>query len=335
MKRFFLRRWFLLLLTSGAALACIRPNWLRPLTDPLDPRPLVAVSLFLMGWGLESRSLWRALVRPWPALWAVIITYGALPPFGWLASHVLPDADLRVGVTIISAVPCTLASAVLWTRMAKGNEATALLVIMLTTGASWLVTSSWLAILVSGTEMRLDLLGMMRELLLALVVPVGLAQLCRGRQRLARLADRWRELGGVVAQLLILSIIFKAAVKVADGLRAQSWNLAWESLAGAAALCVAIHLSALATGLFTGKFWGFERAERTAIAFSCSQKTLPVAILLFDGYFKNTYPLAAAPILFYHIGQLIVDTYIADYLARRHTSTVKAAEAEANPGAAN
>src|SRR5262245_9156311 len=127
MRAFLRQRWFLLLLLGGVALAWLRPDWLRPATRWLEPRAAVAPALFLMAWTLESRSLLSAFLQPWPALWAVGISYGALPALGWLAGTLLPDADLRLGLLIVASVPCTLASAVLWTRMAGGCDATALL----------------------------------------------------------------------------------------------------------------------------------------------------------------------------------------------------------------
>jgi len=76
-------------------------------------------------------------------------------------------------------------------------------------------------------------------------------------------------------------------------------------------LCIGLHLIALSAGYWTGKWFGFDHASRVAIAFSCSQKTLPVALLLFERYYQEKYPLAIAPLLFYHVGTLLLDTLIA------------------------
>ncbi len=84
-----------------------------------------------------------------------------------------------------------------------------------------------------------------------------------------------------------------------------------------AGLCVSLHLTALFAGLWSSKALGFDRPSQIAVAFACSQKTLPVALLLFETYFKDAYPLAVVPMVFYHVGQLIVDTFIAQELARR------------------
>jgi sodium/bile acid cotransporter 7 len=76
-------------------------------------------------------------------------------------------------------------------------------------------------------------------------------------------------------------------------------------------VCVGTHLTALAVGLWSSKGLGFDRPNQIAVAFACSQKTLPVAIYLFDAHYQST-PLAVVPLVLYHVGQLTVDTFIAE-----------------------
>jgi sodium/bile acid cotransporter 7 len=322
MKAFFRKRWFLLLLLGGVGLAAYCPGGLRPWTRWLDLRAVVAPALFLMAWSLESRSLFQALIRPLPALWAVLISYGAVPVLAWSAGWLLPDADLRIGLLIIASAPCTLASAALWTRLAGGNEAMALLVILLTTATSWLATTGWLA-LVAGREITVDAAGMMRGLLLVLVVPVGLGQMSRAVPPLAQAADRHKPFLGVVSRLLIFLVIVKAVVDVGDKLEEKPSVLAVGFMAASGVLCLVTHLAALAGGFWSSRWLRFDRPSQIAVAFACSQKTLPVALYLFDAYFKESYPLAIVPMVFYHVGQLIVDTFIADGLARPQRSSAK------------
>ncbi|HEV3260345.1 MAG TPA: bile acid:sodium symporter [Gemmataceae bacterium] len=315
MRNALAQRWFLLVLLAGVGLAGVRPEWLAPWLAGLPPLALVGPALFLMAWGLESRSLFRVFVRPQPALVAVAISYGPLPAAGWLAGRLLPDPDLAVGLMLITAVPCTLASAVLWTRRAGGNEATALLVVLLSTGTSWLVTTAWL---VGGTgigRVSVDPWDMMRVLLLALVVPVLLGQSARAFPWLARAAARHKVVVGVASQLLILTVIIKAAVEVSLEMRQTAVALPLGAIAAAAGLCLLIHLAAWASGFWGGRVLRFDRGTRIAVGFACSQKTLPVGLVLFEAYFRGDHPLAVLPVAFYHFGQLVVDTLIADRLA--------------------
>jgi sodium/bile acid cotransporter 7 len=333
MRQFLARRWFLIALSIGVGTAALFPGAFRAIAWLLLPQPLVAAALFLMAWGLESRSLARAFLRPLPALWALLLSYGAVPIFAWLTGFLLPEpADYRIGLLIMASVPCTLASAVIWTRLAGGNEATALLVIVLGTLTSWLITPLWLTALSGAHPVGLDLGKMMLDLFLCLVVPVGLGQLTRAAPPLARVAQRHRHLLGVVAQVLILLIMMKAAVDVGERL----WNsdgevkgrLALVPVLAAALGCLVVHLAALGCGLWSGRVFGIDRPARIAVAFSCSQKTLPVALLLYETSFHTAYPLAVLPLLFYHVGQLVADTFIADRLrlTGSHDATMNAAE---------
>jgi solute carrier family 10 (sodium/bile acid cotransporter), member 7 len=314
MGGFLLRRWFLLALAGGGAAALGRPEWFG-WTAAVDPRLVVAAALFLMAWTLPARSLTRVLARPWPALWAVFVSYAFLPAAGWLAGSFLPD-DFRVGLLLIVCVPCTLASCVLWTRRAGGDEAAALLVVLTTTATSWLVTPAWVA-LTTGAEVGVNAPGMMLDLLLTLVVPVGLGQGCRAVPALARVSDRWRVALGAVSQVLVLVVLLKAAASVGQRLGEGTAGVAGAWVPVVAAVCVAVHLAALACGLWGGLWLGFDRASRAAAAFAGSQKTLPVALLLFERHFQAAFPLAVLPLAFYHFGQLLVDTFIADALAPR------------------
>ncbi len=314
MSSFLGRRWFLLVLVGGGALALWRPSWFA-WTGHLDPRPVVAVALFLMAWTLPSRSLARVLLRPWPALWAVCVSYGLLPALAWLVGGLL-SADFRIGLLIIVSVPCTLASAVLWTRRAGGDEATALLVILATTATSWLITPAWLTA-TTGAHVAMNATGMMLDLLLTLVLPVALGQGCRAVGPMVRAASRWKDGLGLVSQLLILGMLLKAAANVGERLGDGTTAPTLAATLALAGICVGVHLAALVCGLWGGMGLGFDAASRRAIAFACSQKTLPVGLLLFERYFQTAYPLAVLSLAFYHFGQLLVDTFIADALGDR------------------
>jgi sodium/bile acid cotransporter 7 len=270
---------------------------------------------------MESRRLLGTLVRPWPALGAVAISYGLLPALAWSLGHLLPEGDLRIGLLLIASVPCTLASAVIWTRLAAGNEATALLVTLLTNLTSWLATTAWL-LAGTGVAATGGTAGpLMGRLFLVLVLPVGLGQLLRSAGPLARAASRHKLALGVAARLLIVTIMLKAAVEVRDRLDLRETSVNGWLLLLTALLCLAVHLGALAGGLLSARTLGFDRPNQIAVALAGSQKTLPIALILFDAYYQE-YPLAVIPLVFFHVGQLIVDTFIAEWWADRKTEVV-------------
>jgi solute carrier family 10 (sodium/bile acid cotransporter), member 7 len=129
----------------------------------------------------------------------------------------------------------------------------------------------------------------------------------------ARFVDRHKVAFGVVSQFLILAIVLKAGATVGDKLHSASGAGAAMIFFWSVVLAVGLHLFALASGLLTGRWLGFERGRTIAIAFAASQKTLPVSLMLYDQY-KKDFPFAVMPLLFYHVGQLLLDTLIARHM---------------------
>jgi solute carrier family 10 (sodium/bile acid cotransporter), member 7 len=318
MMQFVLKRWFLLLLMAGLSLAYLMPGKLQPVVKLLDPKIIVPLALFLMAWGLESRSFWSTLRRPWPALWAATLSYTLLPILALTAGPMLTLIDFRIGLVVTASVPCTLASATLWTRMAGGNEATSLLVTLITTAISWLATTAWL-IAGTGTQTAINTAGLMLGLVLALVLPVAAGQMLQAVPPLARFAVRHKTGWGVISQLLVFCVILRAAVGVFDRLQADTTTVEAGPVVAIAFVCLAIHLVGLIAGFWTSRALRFGRADQIAVSFACSQKSLPVALFLYEAYFQG-YPLAVIPMAFFHVGQLIVDTFIADRLSERSTA---------------
>lgn len=301
----------MLALLVGVSVALAWPYALKPVTQHLPPALVVAVALFIMAWTMPSQHLGHELRRPWAAGWALFVSYGVLPTLAWLAGGLSPTPDLRVGLMLAASVPCTLASCVLWTRLAGGNEATALVAVLGCTLLSWFITPLWLTF-AAATESRLDGVEIMRTLALTLVVPVALGQALRLAPVTRHFANRRKAILTAVAQCFVLAIMLRTAADVGARLHAGHARVTVLHLAETAALAAAVHLAALFFGVWSGRRLGIDRGRSIAIAFCGSQKTLPVSALLFDRYFQADYPLAVAPLLFFHVGQLLFDTAIAN-----------------------
>jgi sodium/bile acid cotransporter 7 len=89
-------------------------------------------------------------------------------------------------------------------------------------------------------------------------------------------------------------------------------------------LALGVHLAAWAAGFWSSGRLRFGRPAQVAVGFACSQKSLPVALVVY-AYFARAHPLAVFPLVVYHFGQLFVDTLIADRLAKRRAGDTCAA----------
>jgi sodium/bile acid cotransporter 7 len=173
--------WFLAVVALGIAVCLVVPEWVAFVLIPVQPRRVVVVMMFLTAFSLETRILLHRTIHPWPVFLAVGVSYGIVPLLGWLGSvplGLLGPPDLGIGLIVISCVPCTLASAVVWTRMARGDEGTVLLTTIATTCTSWIFTSLWLQLTI-GKALTLDLPALMFDLLLILVAPLAVGQMAR------------------------------------------------------------------------------------------------------------------------------------------------------------
>jgi solute carrier family 10 (sodium/bile acid cotransporter), member 7 len=315
MRSFLAQRWFLLVLVTGLTVTLLFPEPIHAVARHLPPHVVIALALFLMAWTMPSRSLAGELRRPVASLWAILVGYTAAPGLAWLLGQLAPWPDLRIGLLLSASVPCTLASCIIWTRLAGGNEATALLALLGSTLLSWLCTTFWLSV-TTGAEVALDTGKMMFDLVVTLVIPVALGQGLRVQPRLTAWVDSRRTALSNLAQIFVLSIILKTTAALGLKLHEGTANLDAATILGAIALAQAVHLGTLGVGWWTAPLLGIDRPRRIAVAFASSQKTLPVALFLFENYFRDAFPLAVAPLLFYHVGQLLVDTPIAERMKR-------------------
>lgn len=315
MRAFLAAHWFVIVLALGVTSALLFPGPLHVVLDPWEPRSTVAVSLFLVAWTMPTRSLFAEAKRPWAALWAVFLSYGWLPLCAWLLGRIAPSPDVHIGLILVSSVPCTLSAAILWTRLAGGNEATALMTVLGTTFSSWGLTTVWLYYL-TGADVDLNVGAMMYDLLVSLILPVVVGQLLRRVPPGRAFADRHKVLLATLAQCFVVAMVLKAGVLVGDKLHGETAAQAPMIVVWSLGTAIFLHLWALACGWFTSGWLRFERDRQIAVAFSASQKTLQVSLILFNEHYAEHYPFAIMPILFYHVGQLLLDTAIARQIAK-------------------
>ena len=325
MSNWIRRRWFLCSLTIviplGLVLGILIPS------DQLvsfkaryigqSSRVVVAIVLFLMSVTLNGRKLVDAIAKPAATLWACGVNYGLLPLLAIPLSAVQSTRDFAVGLLITAAVPSTMASASIWTRKARGNDAVSMLTTCLTNGLCFIITPLWLAASL-GDVVQLDIVEMIKRLFFTALLPIAIGQCCRLATKISEWADRYKTPLGVIAQSLLLWLIFQSAVDGGNQFQnSPAGNLNPVSLVNVWIACLLLHFAGVFIAFYGGQLLRLKREDIVACIFSGSQKTLPIGIYIAtDLLAGKNLPFAAFPILIFHASQLFLDTLLIEPLAR-------------------
>ncbi len=306
------RHWFLVGLIGVLTVGLLAPTVLRPITDwKLARDMIVALVLFATTLPLETRIIGQAARRPLAPLLGSAINGGLLPLAAMGLAWFLKD-ELATGLVVAAAAPCTMASAAVWTRRAGGNEIIALMVTAITNLLCFVVTPLWLSLALQQT-VTIDLGPMVGKLGLLVLLPMTAGQLLRQRAAVAHWAATHRSQLSIASQVGILMIVLVGAVHCGLRVAGLAWGeLAW-SLLVLLVIVIVLHVSLLFLGFFLGQWLGLARGDWIAVGIAGSQKTLmiglQVALMVGSG-------LVVVPMVVYHVSQLVIDTFVADVLAR-------------------
>src|SRR6056297_2999858 len=126
------RQWFLFGLGFAFAVGFAGSASFQWLLDMSSLRSLfVFLVMWITGVTLKADSLRHSVTQPLAATIACVINIVGVPLLCFLCMFVLPDA-LGGGLMVAGLVPCTLASAAIWTRRAGGDDSIALLTTVVT-----------------------------------------------------------------------------------------------------------------------------------------------------------------------------------------------------------
>lgn len=314
------QRWFLLALIAVLWAGMGWPAAMQPIVRWLPSDANVAAVTFIMALPLETSALWRAVRRPGPAWLAVALNSGIAPLLGWLASRLLPP-ELATGVIVATTVPCTLATAAVWTRRAGGNDAVAFLVTVITNLACFLVVPAWLRLLVGFGPESVDRRGEINYgqivvgLILLVVLPIVAAQVLRQWRPIENWAARRKYGLSYLAQCGVLVMVFVGAVGCGVRLQAASDGavVSAHNVTVMIGAVTVVHVALLLLGLGLARRLHIGSADAIAVAFAGSQKTLMVGAYLA----LAVGPLAILPMVAYHAAQLVIDTLVADWWRQR------------------
>lgn len=273
---------------------------------------VVAVVMFLMALPLEARAMWRTIRRPGPPALAIAMNWLAQPLLIWLYVRWIGAAwlsqDTALGMLVVSTVPCTLASAAVWTRRAGGNDAVSIMVTVVTNGTCFLITPLWLLQL-TGQSSTIDARQIVFTLAVVVVLPMVIAQLLRVFRPVGWWATRQTGRLSVSAQFGVLAVIFFGTVQTALRLKTSGDRPIFVELLAVLIGVTLIHVVVFLWGMVAARACRMSRPDQIAVGIAGSQKTLMVGLQVCMELGFDIVPMIA-----YHISQLLIDTLIADRL---------------------
>lgn len=269
----------------------------------------VALLFFLYGARLSTREAVDGL-RHWRLHVTVLAaTFLVFPLLGLAARGLEPrllTPELSSGLLFLCLVPSTIQSSIAFTSMARGNVPAAICAGSFSSIAGIVLTPLLAAIVLGGRAGGFSADSLLR-IVLQLLMPFVAGQLLR--RWVGGFLTRHKKVLGYVDRGSILLVVYTA---FSAGMNAGVWHQVTPVRLGALLLVEAALLAAMLTLTWYGsERLGFERADRVAIQFAGSKKSLaaglPMATVLFGAHAS----LAVLPLMLFHQMQLMVCAVIA------------------------
>ena len=306
---------FLVMLLGAAGLGGFLPATGAGL-EVVKVAAMVTIGLlfFLYGARLSTAETLRNL-RHWRLQLAILATTFVVFPLAGLAVRLLPDSvlpdGLAAGVLLLCLVPSTIQGCVVYTRIAHGNSAAAVVSASTSNLLGVFLVPLYVALLM-GADTQVDG-GSVLRIVGQLFAPFLAGQLLR--PVIARWVERndpWLKPFDRSTILLVVYVAFS------EGTEADVWTaVPPSSFAIVAGVCAVLLALALGWTTLLGRWLRFARADRVALLFCGSTKSLasglPMVAVLFPG---ATAALVVLPLMIYHQLQLLTSTVLAERLAR-------------------
>ncbi|CAM5426907.1 bile acid:sodium symporter family protein [Streptomyces chartreusis] len=262
---------------------------------------------------LDGLKHWRLHVT------VLACTFLVFPLLGLAARGFVPvllNEPLYQGLLFLTLVPSTIQSSIAFTSMARGNVPAAICAGSFSSLVGIVVTPLLAAaVLGSGAGFSADSLV---EIVLQLLVPFAAGQLLR--RWIGSFVTRHKKALGLVDRGSILLVVYTA---FSEGMVQGIWHQVSPLRLGGLLAVEAVLLAVmLALTWYGAKALRFDRADRIAIQFAGSKKSLAAGLPMASVLFGAHASLAVLPLMLFHQMQLMVCAVIAKRRARDPQETI-------------
>ncbi|XP_058205561.1 probable sodium/metabolite cotransporter BASS4, chloroplastic isoform X1 [Rhododendron vialii] len=332
---FALNNFLPLALVGGVMFGLVNPS-LGCLADRYYLSKFSTFGIFIIsGLTLRSDEI-GAAAEAWPV---GIFGLGSILLFTPFFSKLILQLQLQpqefvTGLAIFSCMPTTLSSGVALTRLAGGNSALALAMTLVSSLLGILVVPFSISMFIAnGVGVSVPTEQLFRSLILTLLVPLLVGKVFRETFKgLAVFIDQNRKLLSMISALL-LGLVPWIQVSRSRALLLMVKPAVFLVAVGMGAL---LHLILLAFNALSiqglsavsgGKKSVFAKRENaSALLIVASQKTLPVMVAVVEqlGGALGESGLLVLPCVAAHLNQIIIDSFLVNFLLREEPSVNKA-----------
>lgn len=241
--------------------------------------------------------------------------FGAMPLLGWgasgIAATILPPM-VALGFLYLGTLPSTIQSATSYTSLAGGNVALSVVGAALINIAGVFVTAPLFALLAGGEAADIGTQTIVR-IGLILILPFMIGQAVQG-WTIDWLKERKKDVAWLDRFVIGVAVYVAFSGAVEQGLGSMFGTAEWAALIGLSMLYL---VTALVGAWLVSGVLKVAREDRIAFLFAGAQKSVaigaPMAAILFPAKVAG---FVIAPLLLYHLLQLVVAAPLASKLAR-------------------
>ncbi|MEU6806180.1 bile acid:sodium symporter family protein [Streptomyces neyagawaensis] len=269
----------------------------------------IAFLFFLYGARLSTREALDGLKHWRLHLTVLACTFVVFPLLGLAArglEPVLLSHSLYTGLLFLTLVPSTIQSSIAFTSMARGNVPAAICAGSFSSLAGIVITPLLAASLLGGSVGGFSA-DAVWKIVLQLLVPFVAGQLAR--RWIGGFVTRHKRILGLVDRASILLVVY---VAFSEGMVRGIWSQVSPLRLGGLLVVEAVLLAVMLTLTWYGaKLLRFGRADRIAIQFAGSKKSLASGLPMASVLFGAEASLAVLPLMLFHQMQLMVCAVIA------------------------
>ncbi|WP_107461775.1 bile acid:sodium symporter family protein [Streptomyces sp. MA5143a] len=285
----------------------------------------IAFLFFLYGARLSTREALDGLKHWRLHVTVLACTFVVFPLLGLAARGLEPvflSHSLYTGLLFLTLVPSTIQSSIAFTSMARGNVPAAICAGSFSSLAGIVITPLLAASLLGGSVGGFSA-DAVWKIVLQLLVPFVAGQLAR--RWIGDFVTRHKRILGLVDRASILLVVY---VAFSEGMVRGIWSQVSPLRLGGLLVVEAVLLAVMLTLTWYGaKLLRFDRADRIAIQFAGSKKSLASGLPMASVLFGAEASLAVLPLMLFHQMQLMVCAVIA----KRRSHDPEAAEVTERP----